>query len=179
MNPATVKSFPGLGAAPGRLVSVASLLLTPTAFLFCLPHGCCWWEVLIHASDLPGPGAPRQPGRAELLPQVLKQALSRPQGSEWSQGRLHQQGIFPQEFKVLWYAWMYQDIWLLKLVYNRQYAPCISVAISLLSTGDFVWGMFSHNTEVHFKNTLFCRLSLMTIFLHTSIKQQHMPAFLP
>lgn len=45
---------------------MASLLLAPTAFLFSLPHGG-WWEVLIHAS----PAAQGQPGRAELLPQVL------------------------------------------------------------------------------------------------------------
>lgn len=100
--------------------------------------------------------------------------LSRPQWSEW--GCLHQQGIFPQEFKVLWYAWIYQDIWLLKLVYDRQYKCGHFISEQCWFS---VGHMFSHNTEVHFKNTLFRRLSLMTVFPHISIRQQHMPAFLP
>lgn len=85
------------------------------------------------------PGAQRQPGRAELLPQVLKQL-----SVKWS---LHQQEILPQELKVLWYACINQDIWLLKLVYDRHYTSCKNVAISLLSTGGFVWGICFPTTQ--------------------------------
>lgn len=89
-------------------------------------------------------------------------------------------GDFSQELKVLWFGWINQDIWLFKLVCDRHYRSCINVAISLLSTGESVWGMcFPTTQKFDFKNTLFCRLSLMTIFPHTSIRQQHMPAFLP
>lgn len=54
---------------------------------------------------------------------------------------------FPPEFKVLWDAWIYQDIWLLKLVYDRQYTSCVNGAVSLLSIGDFVWGMCFPTTQ--------------------------------
>lgn len=152
---------------------MASLLSTPTEFLFSLPRSCSW-EALIHASDLPHPGAERQPGR-ELSSrdrQVLEQILS----SHGAASLTPAEALSPGAQGVLVFVGILGHL-VAKI--SVQQAVKITGSISLLGVGDVVWGMFSHNTKVQFKNTLFCRLSLSTVFPHASIIQQHMPAFLP